>query len=88
MEIIQTLNSLEMAFKNRYIMTDPYEIKTILDDTAKELVQILPYTSNLRGWVVYFLEVLEAETKSKGEFNKMLVDLLEDIELRIDSGSW
>ena len=30
-----------------------------MDDTAHDLVQVLPYTSGLRDWVVYLLEALD-----------------------------
>jgi hypothetical protein len=65
-----------------------YEIKTLMDDTAKDLTQALSTVGQLRGWVVYLLEALEAETQNRAAYEEMLVDLVEDIQLRIDSGGW
>ena len=69
-------------------MTELYEIKTLLDDTAKDLAQVLPDAAEWRGWVVYLLEALEAEAKDRGEYEQMLADLVVDVGLRIDSGRW
>ncbi len=38
--------------------------------------------------VIYFIETLEAETQNRTAYDEMLVDLVEDIQLRIDSGRW
>ena len=46
-----------------------------MDDTAHDLVQVLPYTSGLRDWVVCLLEALEAETADREEYEQMLTDL-------------
>ena len=46
-------------------MTEPYEIKTVLDDTARDLVHVLPYTSGLRDWVVYLLEALDLKLRTR-----------------------
>lgn len=69
-------------------MSDLYEIKTLLDDTARDLVQVFPTVGELRGWVVYLLEALEAETQNRAAYEEMLGDLVEDIQLRIDRGGW
>jgi hypothetical protein len=37
-------------------MSDLYEIKTLMDDTARDLVQVLPTVGELRGLEVYFLK--------------------------------
>ena len=67
-------------------MSDLYEIKTLLGDTARDPSQALSAVGQLRGWVVYFLEALEAETQNRAAYEEMLTDLVEDIQLRIDSG--
>jgi hypothetical protein len=69
-------------------MTELYEFKTLLNDTAKELTQALSTVGQLRGWVVYLLEALEVETQNRVAYEEMLVDLVEDVQLRIDSGGW
>ena len=69
-------------------MTDLYEIKTLLDDTARDLVEVLPEVGELRGWVVYLLEALEAETQDREQYEQMLTDLVTDVSLRLDHGGW
>ncbi len=68
-------------------MTDIFKIKKNLDDTAQDLTQILP-VEELRGLVIYFLESLATRSEDPEEFEEMLDDLLEDIEIRIDTGKW
>lgn len=46
-------------------MIELYKIKTLMDDTARDLVQVLPTIGELRGRVVYFLEAQEAETQNR-----------------------
>jgi len=69
-------------------MSEFFEIKNMLDGTAKDLTQTLSTVGQLRGWVVYLLEALEAETHNRREFEEMLTDLVEDINARLDSGGW
>jgi hypothetical protein len=69
-------------------MTDPCEIKDFLDDTANILTQALLTVGELRGWVVYFLEALEAETQNRAAYEELLADLVTDINLRLDNGRW
>ncbi len=59
-----------------------------MDDTAYDLNQALLTVGELRGWVVYFLEALEAETQNWVAYEEMLSDLVEDVQLWIDSGVW
>lgn len=68
-------------------MTDIFKIKSLLDDTSRDLTQVLP-TEELRGIVIYFLEALESEAEDRKEFEQMLLDLLDDIDRRLDSGKW
>ena len=61
-----------------------YEIKTLLDDTAKDLAQLLPDAAEWRGWVVYLLQALEAaamdiDQEHPEQYERMLGELVEDI---------
>jgi hypothetical protein len=69
-------------------MNESHEIITVVDDTAHDLAQVLPNVGELRCWVVYLLEALEAETQDLEEYEQMLTDLVTDVSLRIDSGRW
>lgn len=69
-------------------MSEFFEVKNLLDGTAKDLTERLATVGQLRGWVVYLLEALEAETHNRREFEEMLYDLVEDINTRLDSDGW
>jgi hypothetical protein len=69
-------------------MVDFFEIKTLLDDTAKKLVKATPDTEKLHDWIVYFLEALETDIHNQRDYNEMLSDLIEDVEQRVESGKW
>jgi hypothetical protein len=69
-------------------MNELQELRELLDDTAQDMAQVLPESSDWARWLTYLLEGLDNLANDSQEFEEMLDDLKNTIETRLEAGRW
>lgn len=69
-------------------MSELQELRELLDDTAQDMAQVLPDSSDWSRWLMYLLEGLDGLANDPQEFEEMLDDLKNTIETRLEAGRW
>ena len=63
------------------------DLREALNDTAGDLVQLIPNPEGWGKWIIYFLEELEDKVVNRAGFIEMLMEVQDYLRKRIDGGS-